>query len=112
MPEVLFGSQAARHYNALERGPALQVKYFADIRLLAKCSEQQIASAPTTLQSLLTELAAQHGPAFQKRIFDDGKLSKTVVIVVNGQNVRQMAGLETPLGPGDAISIFPVIAGG
>ena len=88
------------------------IKYFADLRLLAKCSEQQVTTAPATLQSLLTELAGQHGPAFQKRLFTDGQLSKAVVVMVNGHNVRNLAGLETALGADDTVSILPVVAGG
>jgi len=90
----------------------LHIRYFADIRLLAKCGEQQLTTQPATLRALLTELAAQHGASFQKRIFDNGKLSSAVAVMVNGQNVRHLAGLETPLSPDDAISIFPMIAGG
>jgi len=90
----------------------LLIQYFADIRLLANCSEQQLSTARPTLHSLLTELAGQHGAAFQKRVFDEGKLSKTVVIMVNGQNVRHLAGLETALKPDDAVLIFPMVAGG
>jgi MoaD family protein len=90
----------------------LLIKYFADIRLLAKCSEQQLTAAVPTLHSLLTELARQHGEAFQKRVLQDGKLSKTVVVMVNGQNVRLLAELDTALAPDDSIAIFPVVAGG
>ena len=99
-------------YNALERNLALVIKYFADIRLLAKCSEQQLTAEVPTVHSLLSELASQHGEAFRKRVLQDGKLSKTVVVMVNGQNVRQLAGLDTALASEDSISILPVVAGG
>ena len=88
------------------------IKYFADIRLLAQCGEQRVTTAASTLHALLTELAAQHGAAFQKRIMEDGRISKGIVIMVNGQNVRYLAGLDTALKPEDDVSIFPMVAGG
>jgi MoaD family protein len=50
-------------------------------------------------------------PRFKERIFrEDG--SVWVGVFLNGRNVRQIGGLETPLADGDEIRLLPPIAGG
>jgi sulfur-carrier protein len=50
-------------------------------------------------------------PRFKARIFrEDG--SVWVGVFLNGRNVRQIGGLETPLADGDEIRLLPPIAGG
>jgi MoaD family protein len=50
-------------------------------------------------------------PRLRTRIFrDDGSL--WVGVFLNGRNVRQGQGLDTPLSDGDEIRILPPIAGG
>jgi molybdopterin synthase sulfur carrier subunit len=50
-------------------------------------------------------------PRFKARIFrEDG--SVWVGVFLNGRNVRQIGGLETPLSDGDEIRLLPPIAGG
>jgi len=88
------------------------LKYFADIRTLTGCGEQQWTKAAPTLQALLRELASQYGAAFEKKIFPEGRLSSTMIILVNGQDVELLNGLETPLTPEDNVVFFPMVAGG
>ncbi|HSL97844.1 MAG TPA: pyridoxal-phosphate dependent enzyme, partial [Candidatus Deferrimicrobiaceae bacterium] len=42
----------------------------------------------------------------------DGDLHRFVNVYLNGQDVRYLAGLETPVGPTDEIRLLPAIAGG
>ena len=88
------------------------VRYFADIRSLAGTEEQQWTSAAPTLRSLLTGLAAEKGAAFEKRVFDGGQLSSTIIVLVNGRNIQHLKGVETPLGADDIVAVFPMVAGG
>ena len=88
------------------------IRYFADIRELAGTREQEWTKSAPTVRALLTELAAQHGTAFERRVFGGGVLSSTIIILVNGQQVEHLSGLETPLGPDDVVAIFPMVAGG
>lgn len=43
---------------------------------------------------------------------DRGRLRDRVKIMVNGINIEFLEGLETELGEGDRVAVFPTIAGG
>jgi molybdopterin converting factor small subunit len=42
----------------------------------------------------------------------DGKLSATIIVLVNGQSAVHLDRLDTPLEPEDTVAFFPMIAGG
>lgn len=88
------------------------IKYFADIRSLTGRLEQEWGTPTPTLRDLLWGLAGQYGVPFEKRVLPDGQLSGTIIVLVNGQHVAHLEGLDTPLQPNDNISLFPMIAGG
>ena len=88
------------------------VKYFAEIRQLTGREQQRFDRAAPTVRGLLEELADRHGAAFRSRVLDGDRLSSTLIVFVNGQNVEHLRGIETPLGPEDVVAIFPMIAGG
>ena len=88
------------------------VRYFADIRTLARTDEEQRSAAPPTVNALLAVLAADKGAAFEKRVFEGGKLSDTIILLVNGRNIKHLNGVETALKPDDVVAVFPMVAGG
>jgi sulfur-carrier protein len=90
----------------------MTIKFFADIRGLTGGEEQQWTKPTPTLRALLSDLSAQHGAAFAKRVFDGDRLNATIIIMVNGRNVVHLGGLETPLQPDDVVVVFPMVAGG
>lgn len=52
-------------------------------------------------------------PGLQERLCEEtGALRRFVNVYVNGEDVRFLAGLATPLREGDEVSIVPAIAGG
>ncbi|MFQ6019517.1 MAG: ubiquitin-like small modifier protein 1 [Dehalococcoidia bacterium] len=52
-------------------------------------------------------------PGLKDRLCDEvGELRRFVNIYVNGEDVRFLQGLDTPLKPGDEVSIVPAVAGG
>jgi len=62
--------------------------------------------------ALLGELE-QRFPAIQGRLRDEaGRLRRFVNLYVNGEDVRFLSGLGTPLKSGDEVSIIPAVAGG
>ena len=46
------------------------------------------------------------------RITEDGELRRFVNVYVGGEDIRFGAGLDTPVGDGDEITILPAVAGG
>jgi molybdopterin synthase sulfur carrier subunit len=52
-------------------------------------------------------------PGIKERICDEsGEIRRFVNVFVNGEDVRFLSGLETPLKAGDEVSIVPAVAGG
>jgi molybdopterin synthase sulfur carrier subunit len=52
-------------------------------------------------------------PGLKDRLCDEtGELRRFVNVYVNGEDVRFLSGLATPLKSGDEISIVPAVAGG
>ena len=66
----------------------------------------------STLAEVLKALDATH-PGFAERLFDDaGALRRFVNVFVADDDVRYLAGLETPVPEGETVSIIPAVAGG
>ena len=43
---------------------------------------------------------------------EDGDLNRFVNVYVNGQDVRYLSGLDTPVAPADEVRLLPAMAGG
>ena len=65
-----------------------------------------------TIAEVLAGINAQY-PGFREQItMEDGSLHRFVNIYVNDEDIRFMQQLETPVEPGDVVSILPALAGG
>ncbi len=66
----------------------------------------------STLDGCLADLETKY-PGIKARVMDEsGQLRRFVNIYVNGDDVRFIDGLGTPLKDGDEVSIVPAVAGG
>lgn len=66
-----------------------------------------------TLGQLLDEIAKRYGNGFRARIFEsDGGLKRFVNAYVNGEDMRYLKGLDTPVGRDATVDLLPAIAGG
>jgi adenylyltransferase/sulfurtransferase len=65
-----------------------------------------------TVAEALSNLIAQHGDLKRQLFTEDGKLRAFVNVYLNDQDIRYLAKEQTPVNPGDSISIIPSIAGG
>jgi molybdopterin synthase sulfur carrier subunit len=83
--------------------------YFRDI--IGKSEFEWNAPAPT-LGVLLGDLSQQYGKPFRRWVYEGEALSHMVIILVNGKDVRDLQGLDTPLKPDDTVVLFPPLAGG
>ncbi len=82
------------------------------LRQVTGKSQEQWDKPAATLGELMRDLSAKYGSGIGKWLMVDGKMSEIAIIMVNGQDVRHLQGLDTPLKPSDAIAIFPPVAGG
>lgn len=63
------------------------------------------------LAALFVDLDTRH-PGLLERVVQDGALRRFVNVYLNDEDVRFLAGLETPLADGDVVTILPAVAGG
>ena len=65
-----------------------------------------------TVSALVNDLERRY-PGMKERICDEsGQVRRFVNIFVNGEDIRFLSHLDTPLKAGDELSIVPAIAGG
>jgi len=65
-----------------------------------------------TVAEGLAALVAAH-PAMQQHLFtSEGKLRSFVNVYLNDEDVRFLAGLDTPVKDGDTVTVLPAVAGG
>ena len=88
------------------------IRFFASIRNITGEKEIEWAEPTPTLGELLRLLSDRYGPEFQRWVLDGENLGGSVMVVINGEDARHQAGLETRLTPTDVVSIFPIMAGG
>ncbi len=73
---------------------------------------ESVTAAGATVAAVVQDIEARH-PGLKERICDDaGKVRRFVNVYVNGEDIRFLSSLETPVKEGDEISIVPAIAGG
>ncbi len=74
--------------------------------------DAKVAVAGSSVAQVLDALDAAH-PGIGERLRDDsGQLRRFVNVFVNGQNVRDGQGVDTPVSAGDEVGIIPAMAGG
>jgi sulfur-carrier protein len=66
------------------------------------------ASVGDVVEGLVTEYPSLRG----QLLTDEGELNRFVNIYVNGQDVRYLDGLATPVGERDEVRLLPAMAGG
>jgi molybdopterin converting factor small subunit len=68
--------------------------------------------AAASVRALLLELERAH-PLLHRNVCDEtGRVRRHVNLFVNSTNILYREGLETPLVPGDAVTILPAVSGG
>jgi sulfur-carrier protein len=81
---------------------------------LRKLTEERdtVTGEGENLSQCILQLENQF-PGLKDRLCDEsGELRRFVNVFVNGEDVRFLSGLETPLKSGDEVSIVPAVAGG
>jgi molybdopterin synthase sulfur carrier subunit len=65
-----------------------------------------------SIRGVVAELVAKHPSLESQLLTEDGDLNRFVNVYVNGQDVRYLAGLDTPVAPADEVRLLPAMAGG
>ena len=74
--------------------------------------QRRVEVAGATVGNVLTALGQAH-PGVGQRVLDDrGVLRRHVNVYVNGESIRYLDGVETPVGDGDEVWILPAVSGG
>lgn len=66
----------------------------------------------SSVGDLLAALVARHPSLHSQLLTDDGELNRFVNVYVNGQDVRYLDGLATPVRDRDEVRLLPAMAGG
>jgi molybdopterin synthase sulfur carrier subunit len=86
------------------RVPALMKSYVEN--------QTEVSLSGATVAQVLNDLVTRH-PAIRIQIMDkNGELRRYVNLFVNEVNIKDLKGLETPLGEADKIILLPSISGG
>jgi MoaD family protein len=89
----------------------VKVKFFAYFRDLFGGRERDITVAEgRTVGDVLESIADT--PARRAEIFESGRLKPHLVVMLNGVHIHSLQGLDTRLGAGDSLAVFPFLAGG
>ncbi|MFN2469818.1 MAG: MoaD/ThiS family protein [Gaiellaceae bacterium] len=73
--------------------------------------DRAVTAVGMTVREVLDDLT-RHYPELQARIYADGGLARFVNAYVDGEDIRTLDGLETPVGDGSTVILLPAMAGG
>jgi sulfur-carrier protein len=74
--------------------------------------EGEISLDADTVRGAIATLEERYA-GFGERLLDEkGELRRFVNLFVNDEDVRFLSGLDTPLTPGQTLSVVPAVAGG
>lgn len=92
----------------------MKINFYATLRNVVGGKTVEVdLPAQVTVQQMLTAILDRY-PGLRREMFDsDGALYRHVHIFINGRDAQYLAhSLDTPLGPGDTVNIFPPVGGG
>ncbi len=73
--------------------------------------QRQVTASGATVGAVLADLAASF-PGLAGQIFEDGEVAPFVNVYLEGEDVRTLQGLDTPVGDGATVILLPAMAGG
>ena len=65
-----------------------------------------------SIRTVVGSLVERHPALKGQLLTDDGDLNRYVNVYVNGQDVRYLQGLDTPVAASDEVRLLPAMAGG
>jgi MoaD family protein len=96
---------------AMSAPPSIQLHIPGMLRDCCGGASELDIVAPTV--GAVLELLERQYPALHRRIcHETGAVRRHVNLFVNADHIRDLAGLDTALRPGDVVSVMPAVSGG
>ena len=73
---------------------------------------KEVELSGSTVGEVVDALTAQYPGLKSQLLTAEGDLNRFVNVYVNGQDVRYLQGLDTPVAPADEVRLLPAMAGG
>ena len=73
--------------------------------------ERQVTASGDTVRELLDDLMDRF-PGLKQQLVEDEEIAPFVNVYVEGEDVRTLDGLDTPVEPGQTVILLPAMAGG
>ena len=91
--------------------PAITFHVLGSLRAYCAGAEQLSISAHT-VRAALEKLERDQAALYRNICDETGTVRRHLNVFVNADNVRDLNGLDTPLAPGDVVTILPAVSGG
>ena len=91
--------------------PCITFHVFGSLRMYCAGAAQLSIWAPT-VRAALEELERSQADLYRNICDETGAVRRHLNVFVNADNMRDLAGLDTPLAPGDVLTILPAVSGG
>jgi molybdopterin synthase sulfur carrier subunit len=72
----------------------------------------QLSLAAHTVRAALEDLERSQSALYRNVCDETGRVRPHLNVFVNSDNVRDLAGVDTTLTPGDVVTILPAVSGG
>jgi sulfur-carrier protein len=90
-----------------------EIKLFAGLRTAAGAKSVIITGPDRLFVAEMLKIFTESHPKLKAMVWsEDGKFSGSILILINGKDIRRLSGLDTQVNPGDKIEIFPPVSGG
>ncbi len=90
----------------------VSIRFSSALNNLTKTRATSLELGDTNIKGIFDELIKEFGEEFEKRLFENGEIRRFVNVYLNGEDVRHLSGLESPVTDADEISILPAVSGG
>ena len=87
------------------------VKFPPQLRA-ATGGESAVQASGATVGEVLEQVYARHAELRERIAGDDGSVRRFVNVYVDGEDMRFLDGLETPVRDGGEVQVLPAVAGG
>ena len=89
------------------------VRLYASLREVAGERDIEVTLPDgATVRDLISRLVEPRPALAQRLLAQDGNIPPSVNVFVNGRDIRDLSGLDTPVMPDDEVTILPPAAGG